>query len=203
MRNVSLEPLKEKLREAIQAVVPIVGLVLVLCFSVAPISPSVLLCFLLGGVLLILGIMCFTLGAELSMTPMGERVGAAMTKSRRVWLILLLGFLLGILVTVAEPDLQVLAKQVPAIPSLTLILAVALGVGLFLALALLRMLLRISLNWLLLGCYLLLFVLSRSIPRSFLAVAFDSGGVTTGPMTVPFIMALGVGVAAIRSDENA
>ena len=84
MRNVSLEPLKEKLREAIQAVVPIVGLVLVLCFSVAPISPSVLLCFLLGGVLLILGIMCFTLGAELSMTPMGERVGAAMTQSRRV-----------------------------------------------------------------------------------------------------------------------
>ena len=203
MRNVSLEPLKEKLREAIQAVVPIVGLVLVLCFSVAPISPSVLLCFLLGGVLLILGIMCFTLGAELSMTPMGERVGAAMTKSRRVWLILLLGFLLGILVTVAEPDLQVLAKQVPAIPSLTLILAVALGVGLFLALALLRMLLRISLNWLLLGCYLLLFVLSRYIPRSFLAVAFDSGGVTTGPMTVPFIMALGVGVSAIRSDRHA
>ena len=110
MQNIYLEPLKEKLKEALQAVLPIVGLVLVLCFSVAPISPSILLCFLLGGVLLIIGMMFFTLGAELSMTPMGERVGTAMTKSKKVWLILLLGFLLGVLVTISEPDLQVLAN---------------------------------------------------------------------------------------------
>lgn len=203
MQNIYLEPLKEKLKEALQAVLPIVGLVLVLCFSVAPISPSILLCFLLGGVLLIIGMMFFTLGAELSMTPMGERVGTAMTKSKKVWLILLLGFLLGVLVTISEPDLQVLANQVPAVPNMTLILAVAFGVGLFLAIALLRMLLGISLNWLLLGCYILTFVLAYFVPKSFLAVAFDSGGVTTGPMTVPFIMALGVGVTAIRSDRHA
>ncbi len=203
MRNIYIESLKEKLKEALQAVLPIMGLVLILCFSVAPISPSILLCFLLGGAMLMAGMMFFTLGAELSMTPMGERVGAAMTKSRKVWLILLLGFLLGVLITISEPDLQVLANQVPAVPNLTLILAVALGVGLFLALALLRMLLGIPLNVLLLVFYGIAFALTIFVPRSFLAVAFDSGGVTTGPMTVPFIMALGVGVSAIRSDRHA
>ena len=110
MQNRYLEPLKEKLKEALQAVLPIIGLVLILCFSVAPISPSILLCFLLGGILLMIGMMFFTLGAELSMTPMGERVGSAMTKSRKVWLILLLAFLLGVLITISEPDLQVLAS---------------------------------------------------------------------------------------------
>ena len=203
MSNAYTAKLKEKLREALQAVLPIMALVLVLCFSVAPISPSILLCFLLGGILLIAGMMFFTLGAELSMTPMGERVGAAMTAKRKVWLILMLGFVLGVLITVSEPDLQVLANQVPAVPNMTLILSVAAGVGLFLAGALLRMLLGVSLRWLLLGCYVIVFALSAFVPDSFLAVAFDSGGVTTGPMTVPFIMALGIGVSAIRSDKNA
>jgi len=203
LQNIYLEHLKDKLKEALQAVLPIMGLVLVLCFSVAPISPSILLCFLMGGVMVIIGMMFFTLGAELSMTPMGERVGTAMTKSRKVWLILLLAFVLGLLVTISEPDLQVLASQVPSVPNMTLIVAVAVGVGLFLALALLRMLLGIPLNVLLIGCYIIAFVLAFFIPRSFLAVSFDSGGVTTGPMTVPFIMALGVGVSAIRNDRHA
>ena len=203
MRSTYTERLKEKLKEALQAVLPIMGLVLVLCFSVAPISPSILLCFLLGGALLIVGMMFFTLGAELSMTPMGERVGTAMTKSRKVWLILLLAFLLGVLITISEPDLAVLANQVPAVPNMTLILAVAVGVGIFLAIALLRMLLGIPLNVLLLVFYIAAFALSAFVPDSFLAVAFDSGGVTTGPMTVPFIMALGVGVSAIRNDRHA
>ena len=203
MRHTYTERLKEKLREALQAVLPIMGLVLVLCFSVAPISPSILLCFLMGGGMLMVGMMFFTLGAELSMTPMGERVGSAMTKSRKVWLILLLAFLLGVLITISEPDLQVLANQVPAVPNMTLILAVAVGVGIFLALALLRMLLGIPLNAMLMVFYIAVFVLTMFIPKSFLAVAFDSGGVTTGPMTVPFIMALGGGVSAIRSDRHA
>lgn len=203
MRNIYIDHMKEKLKEALQAVLPIMALVLLLCFSVAPISPSILLCFLLGGAMVIAGMMFFTLGAELSMTPMGERVGSAMTKSKKVWLILLLAFLLGVLITVSEPDLQVLANQVPAVPSMTLILAVAAGVGLFLALALLRMLLSIPLNRLLIGFYIIAFVLAFFIPNSFLSIAFDSGGVTTGPMTVPFIMALGIGVSAIRSDKNA
>ena len=199
----SLPKLREKLLEALQAVLPIVAIVLVLCFTIAPVSPSILLCFLLGAVLIVVGIMFFTLGAEMSMTPMGERVGAVLTRSRKLPVILGVGFLLGFLITISEPDLQVLANQVPSIPNRTLIFSVAAGVGLFLTVAFLRMLLGVALPPLLVAFYGLVFVLAAFVPREFLAVAFDSGGVTTGPMTVPFIMALGVGVSAIRGDRHA
>ena len=199
----SLPKLWEKLLEALQAVLPITAIVLVLCFTIAPVSPSILLCFLLGAAMIVAGIMFFTLGAEMSMTPMGERVGAVLTRSRRLPVILGVGFLLGFLITISEPDLQVLANQVPAIPNRVLILSVAAGVGLFLVFAFLRMLLGIPLPKLLVLFYGLLFALAAVVPKEFLAVAFDSGGVTTGPMTVPFIMALGVGVSAIRGDRHA
>ncbi len=199
----SLPKLREKLLEALQAVLPIVAIVLVLCFTIAPVSPSILLCFLLGAAMIVVGIMFFTLGAEMSMTPMGERVGAVLTRSRKLPVILGIGFLLGFLITISEPDLQVLANQVPSIPNMTLILSVAAGVGLFLLIAFLRMLLGVPLPRLLVLFYGVVFLLAAFVPREFLAVAFDSGGVTTGPMTVPFIMALGVGVSAIRGDRHA
>ena len=199
----SLPKLREKLLEALQAVLPIAAIVLVLCFTIAPVSPSILLCFLLGAAMIVVGIMFFTLGAEMSMTPMGERVGAVITKSRKLPVILGIGFLLGFLITISEPDLQVLANQVPSIPNRTLILSVAAGVGLFLVFAFLRMLIGISLPKLLVLFYGMIFLLAAFVPKEFLAVAFDSGGVTTGPMTVPFILSLGVGVSAIRSDPNA
>ena len=113
----SLPKLREKLLEALQAVLPIAAIVLVLCFTIAPVSPSILLCFLLGAAMIVVGIMFFTLGAEMSMTPMGERVGAVITKSRKLPVILGIGFLLGFLITISEPDLQVLANQVPSIPN--------------------------------------------------------------------------------------
>ena len=199
----SIPKLREKLLEALQAVLPIVAIVLVLCFSIAPVSPSILLCFLLGAAMIIVGIMFFTLGAEMSMSPMGERMGTMLTKTRSLPLIIGVGFLLGFLITISEPDLQVLANQVPSIPNMTLILSVAAGVGLFLVMAFLRMLFGIPLPRLLVLFYSIIFILAAFVPKEFLAVAFDSGGVTTGPMTVPFIMALGVGVAAIRSDRHA
>lgn len=195
--------LGEKLNEALTAVLPVIGIVLVLCFSIAPISPSILLCFLMGAVLLITGMMFFTLGAEIAMTPMGEQVGSCMTRTKKVGIIIALSFLLGFIITISEPDLQVLAGQVPSIPNSVLILTVACGVGLFLVLALLRMLFSISLTTFLLVFYGAVFLLAYFVPDSFRAVAFDSGGVTTGPMTVPFIMALGIGVSSIRSDRNA
>lgn len=195
--------LKEKLKEALQAVLPIIGLVLLLSFAIAPISPSILLCFLIGGILLIAGIVFFTLGAELAMSPMGERVGTAMTQSKKLWVVVALSFLLGFIITISEPDLQVLAQQVPAVPNLTLILAVACGVGVFLVVALLRMLFSIALPPFLVCFYAVIFILAFFVPKEFLSVAFDSGGVTTGPMTVPFIMALGVGISATRSDRHA
>ncbi len=159
--------------------------------------------FLVGAVFLIVGMMFFTLGAELSMTPMGEQVGRSMTKSRKLWVMVVLGFILGFVITISEPDLQVLAGQVPAIPRQVLILSIACGVGVFLVVALVRMLFGIALAPMLIFLYLLALGLAFLIPEDFLAVAFDSGGVTTGPMTVPFIMAMGVGISSIRNDKHA
>ena len=195
--------LLEKLNEALKAVLPIMGIVLILSFTIAPLPSGILLLFLFGGILLILGMMFFNLGAELSMTPMGEKVGKKMAGSMHLGLVLFLCFLLGFIITISEPDLQVLAGQVPSIPNLTLILAVAGGVGLFLMIAALRMLFSMALAPLLIAFYLLVFTLAAFVPGEFLAVAFDSGGVTTGPMTVPFIMALGIGFSAVRSDKHA
>lgn len=195
--------LQEKRNESLKAVLPIIGIVLLLCFTIAPMPPSILMAFLIGAVLLIVGMMFFSLGAELAMTPMGERVGTSITQTKRVWFMLPLGFILGFIITVSEPDLQVLANQVQSVPNAVLIATVACGVGLFLCVALLRMLFAVPLSSMLVAFYALVFVLAAFVPRDFLAVAFDSGGVTTGPMTVPFIMALGVGISAIRSDEHA
>ncbi len=195
--------LQGKLKESVTAVLPVVAIVLILSFTIAPLTPSILLSFLMGALMVILGMMFFTLGAEMSMSPMGEKVGAQMTKSKKLWFIVLLSFVLGFIITVSEPDLQVLAQQVPSVPNAVLIYAVAIGVGLFLVLALLRMLFGIALSRMLTVFYILAFVLVFFVPADFRAVAFDSGGVTTGPMTVPFIMALGVGISAIRSDRHA
>ena len=178
-------------------------IVLILSLTIAPVESGVLLSFLLGGALLIVGNMFFTLGAELAMEPIGSHMGTAVTRSRKLPLLLIVGFSLGVLITVSEPDLQVLAGQVQSIPNSVLIFSVAGGVGLFLAGALLRILMGVRLRTVLLACYGLVFLLTYFAPRDFLAVAFDSGGVTTGPMTVPFIMAFGIGVSAIRSDQRA
>ena len=159
----SIPKLREKLLEALQAVLPIAAIVLVLCFSIAPVSPSILLCFLLGAAMIIVGIMFFTLGAEMSMTPMGERVGSMLTRSQKLFLIIGVGFLLGFLITISEPDLQVLANQVPSIPNMTLILSVAVGVGIFLVMAFLRMLLGIPLPRLLVIFYAAIFLLAAFV----------------------------------------
>ncbi len=195
--------LQEKLEEAFKAVGPVVCIVLFLCFSVAPVSPGIVMEFLVGAVFLIVGMMFFTLGAELSMTPMGERVGSSMTRSRKLWIMVVLGFILGFVITISEPDLQVLAGQVPSIPSMTLIMSVACGVGGFLVIALVRMLVGIPLAPMLILFYIAVLGLAFLVPGDFLAVAFDSGGVTTGPMTVPFIMAMGVGISSVRNDTHA
>ncbi len=197
------QKLMEKIRESLSSVLPITAIVLALCFTIAPVPSGILMAFVIGAAMLIVGMGLFTLGAEMAMTPMGEHVGARLTGSRRLWLVIVGCFVIGVMITVAEPDLQVLAAQVPSVPDMVLILAVAVGVGLFLVVALLRMLIGIRLSWLLIGFYVLAFVLAAFVPRDFLTVAFDSGGVTTGPMTVPFIMALGVGVSAVRSDRHA
>ncbi|MCD8010487.1 MAG: DUF1538 domain-containing protein [Lachnospiraceae bacterium] len=199
----SKEIIREKIKEAVASVLPITLIVAVLCLFLIPVSNGLLLSFLIGSLLLIVGMGLFTPGADMSMTQIGTHIGTKMTQSRKLWFILVLGFALGVAVTLSEPDLQVLATYVPGIDRNVLMLTVSVGVGLFLAVSLLRILLRIPLRWLLLGCYAVIFILAALSDPDFLAVAFDSGGVTTGPMTVPFIMALGVGVTSLRRDEKA
>ena len=201
MRHQTL--LHDKFQESLASVLPITIIVLLLCFTVAPIPNNMLVSFLMGAVLLIVGMAFFTLGADTAMTPIGTKVGSCITKSRKVWMIVFVSFLLGVIITISEPDLQVLANQVPNIPNAALIGTVALGVGIFLIIAMLRILFGISLNILLIEFYIVVFLMAMFVPKNFWAVAFDSGGVTTGPMTVPFIMALGFGVSAIRSDRHA
>ena len=193
----------EKLREAAASVLPISLIVLLICFVLVPVDTGLMLSFLLATAMLILGMGLFTLGAEMSMSKIGNYIGSKLTKSRKLGLILAVSFLLGVAITVAEPDLQVLAANVPDIDKTVLILTVSVGVGIFLMLCMVRILFGISLRLLLIVLYVLVFLAAFLSDQGILAVAFDSGGVTTGPMTVPFIMALGVGVASIRSDENA
>lgn len=195
--------LKEKIRESLSAVLPITGIVLMLSIFLIPMELGSVVMFLTGALMLIVGMGFFQLGAEMAMTPLGEGVGVQISKMKKLLTVLLTGFLMGVIITVSEPDLQVLAGQVPSVPNMVLIMTVAVGVGLFLALAIVRIRYKISLSMLLIACYLALILVSMFVPKEFLAVAFDSGGVTTGPMTVPFIMAMGVGLASVRSDKNA
>lgn len=196
------EKLKEKIRESLSSVLPITMIVLVLSITLVPMEISTLVLFLVGAVLLIVGMGFFQLGAEMAMTPLGQGVGGKLVKFKNVWMMAFVCFLMGAIITISEPDLQVLANQVAAIPNMVLIWTVAAGVGIFTVVALLRILFKIKLSLLLAGLYIFMFILSFFSPAEFIAVAFDAGGVTTGPMTVPFIMALGVGLSAARSDKE-
>ena len=188
--------------ESLSAVLPITGIVLLISIFLVPMELGSLVMFVVGAIMLILGMGFFQLGAEMSMTPIGEGIGVQISKTRKVLVVLLIGFVMGAIITISEPDLQVLAEQVPSVPNRVLILTVAVGVGLFLALAIVRIKFQIDLSKMLIILYGLLIGASFLVPKEFMAVAFDSGGVTTGPMTVPFIMAMGIGLASRRTDKN-
>ncbi len=193
----------DKIKESCRSVLPITGIVLILTLFFIPLSSGLLLSFLLGSVFIIIGMALFNIGSDVSMSQIGAHIGAKMTHSRNLFLILGLSLVLGIAITVAEPDLSVLAANASNIDRVALIVTVSVGVGFFLTLSMLRIFFGIPLKYLLFVFYGAVFVLAFLADPDMLSVAFDAGGVTTGPMTVPFIMALGVGVAAIRSDERA
>ncbi len=194
---------KDKLKESLSSILPIAAIILVLVVALG-VGTYEFVLFITGAVLLVVGLSGFNMGADMSMLVIGEKIGSVVTHSRRIWLIALISFIIGIIVTVAEPDLQILAGYVSqAINSRVLIITVAVGVGIFLTLAMLRIVLKVRLSLLLIIFYIIAFVLAFAfVDPSFWAIAYDAGGVTTGPMTVPFIMSLGVGVASIRSDKE-
>ncbi len=194
----------EKVKEAFSSIMPISLIILILCLIVVPIESGKFLAFVLGSVLVVLGMGLFTLGADTAMTPIGEYVGTSAMRTKKLWIILPICFIVGVMITISEPDLQVLGTQLKnAIEPWTLIIVVGVGVGIFLAVAFLRVVLNVALKYILVFFYTAVFVLSFFVPQAFVPLAFDSGGVTTGPMSVPFIIAIGTGVAALRSDKNA
>lgn len=190
-----------KLKESVISVLPVSAIVLIISFTPAvSLSSTEYIVFILCAVNLIVGMSLFNLGADIAMTPMGSQVGTGLTKSKKVWLLALVCFIMGVLITVAEPDLSVLAEQVAsAMNGTTLIICVGVGVGLFLMISILKIVFHVSLSSLLMFFYMALFavcaVMIENGKTSFIPLSFDSGGVTTGPITVPFIMALGVGIS--------
>ncbi len=195
--------LKAQIVDSLRSVLPITAIVLLLGFTLVPVQMGTLGLFVIGALMLIVGMGLFTLGVETSLTPMGSLIGSYLTKSRKLSLIIFIAFFMGLFITMAEPDLTVLANQVPGIPNLALIGSVGFGVGVFLVFGFLRIVFQKRLSYLLIVCYALVFGFGIFASETFVPVAFDSGGVTTGPITVPFILALGVGVASVRSGKNA
>ncbi len=197
--------IKSKLSESLGSILPIAVIVLLLAVTITPMAPGTFLLFLFGVVCLIFGLSLFTMGSEMSMQTIGSKMGQSLAKSGKIWLIALVSFLIGMFVTISEPDLQILAGQVADITGnadmmTILTLTISVGVGLFLVIGMLRIVFHINLGILLIGFYVTAFVICIGfVHQDFWALAFDSGGVTTGPMTVPFIMAIGAGVSTIRS----
>ena len=203
-----MKELFEKIKEALISALPVTAIVYILALTpLFNLSSTELITFTVGAVLLVLGIGLFSLGADLAMTPMGTHVGSGLSRQKKLGLLLGVCFVLGMLITIAEPDLQVLAKQVSAVMNGTLLIyAVGLGVGAFLVFAVLKIVFRRSLSQLLMLFYMLLFALALMLvvsgSEALLPMGFDSGGVTTGPITVPFIMALGVGISNVLGDRR-
>ena len=203
-----MKELLAKIQEALLSALPITAIVYVL--SLTPwfnFSTAELITFMIGAVLLVIGLGLFSLGADMAMTPMGAHVGSGLSRQKKMTLLLAVCFVLGMLITIAEPDLQVLAKQVSAVMNGTvLVYAVGIGVGLFLVIAILKIVFRRSLSSILMLFYMLMFALALMLVvngnDALLPMSFDSGGVTTGPITVPFIMALGVGISSVLGDRH-
>ena len=205
-----MKELRAKIEEALISALPITAIVYLMAFLPFfdfDMSAAELITFTVGAVLLILGIGLFNLGADMAMTPMGAHVGSGLSRQKKLSLLLIVCFVLGMLITIAEPDLQVLANQVSAVMNGTLLVyTVGLGVGAFLVISILKIVFRKSLSHILMLFYMMLFALALILlvsgNESLLPMAFDSGGVTTGPITVPFIMALGVGISAVLGDRR-
>ncbi|RWZ60653.1 DUF1538 domain-containing protein [Halobacillus fulvus] len=202
-----MDNIRETILEVVYSILPITIIITLLQFTLIWLPAEVFLQFLIGVVMVGLGLILFLLGVNIGLIPVGELIGSALSKTKKVGVIVFFGFLLGVVVTVAEPDVRVLASQIDQVSGGeisrdVLILAVALGVGIFVALAMFRIIFNIPMVYLLTAGYGLVFLLAAFTPPAFVPISFDSGGVTTGPLTVPFILALGVGVATVMGGKS-
>ncbi len=204
MRKKRLETLVEKIKEACMSVLPIALIILFLSFTVCPLPNGIFIAFVMGTCMLTVGLGLFSLGAELSMERIGGHIGANLTKSRNIPIIAIISLIVGVLITISEPDLHVLAGYTGE-QKFAFILAVAAGLGVFLVMAVMRIIFNVKFKYILAGGYGLIVILaavSYIVDPKFLAIAFDAGGVTTGAMSVPFVISIGSGIAAISSQNE-
>ncbi|WP_100406896.1 DUF1538 domain-containing protein [Bacillus solitudinis] len=202
-----MQRVKDTVKEVVYAIIPLSAVIIILQFTVIGLKMDILIQFITGVIMVSVGLILFLLGVHIGLLPVGDMIGTALPKMGKAWLIILIGFILGFVVTVAEPDVRVLATQIDEVSKgivseNMLIYSVALGVALFVGLAMLRILLEIPITYLLVCGYGLVFLLAAFTPSHFIPISFDAGGVTTGPMTVPFILALGVGVASVLREKS-
>ncbi|MGK7376823.1 DUF1538 domain-containing protein [Planococcus sp. 1R117A] len=203
-----MENIKDTFKEVAAAILPVTTVVIILQVTLMRLPLEALLQFLVGVAFVSIGFFLFLLGVTAGLLPVGELIGKRLPQTKKSWLIIGTGFLLGLAVTIAEPDVRVLAKQIDQvsggeISSGILVMAVALGLAIFVAAAMVRTIFSIPIHYMLIGGYALVFTLSIFVPEDFVSISFDAGGVTTGPMAVPFILALGVGVASVLRSPTA
>ena len=197
-----LNNFKNNFKESLVTIIPIVLIVMLLTLIV-PMPPTLLISFLISAGLLVLGTSLFTFGADISMLSIGEKLGDKLVRSKKVWFILFVCLVIGTVITIAEPDLRVLADQLTSIPSNTLIIVISLGVGVYMLLSALRTMLGLDLNMILLISFIIIFAVIPFVPKELIPIAFDAGGATTGTISIPFIMTLGVGLTSHRTDNKA
>ncbi len=197
-----------KFKEVALAVLPITLIVMILNFTVTPLGVPLVLRFLIGALLIIIGLSIFLFGVDLGITPIGSLMGTVTTKSNKIVLVIISGIILGFFISVAEPDLHILANQVATVTAgiiskLSIVVIVSIGIAVMLSIGLIRIIYNYPLYKLMTGIYLIIFALSIITSREFLAISFDASGATTGALTVPFILALGLGVAKLKKDSKA
>lgn len=202
-----LEGVRKEFKEVLGATAPVILLILFVLVLVMDADTAIIIQFLSSAVMLVVGFTLFLLGVKLGMLPVGESIGSELPQHRSLLFILGIAFLLSLLVTMAEPDVRVLANLFDnvsggSLDNNVLVAVIALGVAIFIVISILRILLGVSIKWILTIGYISIILLSFFTPAEFLAISFDSGGVTTGPMTVPVILSLGTGITSVLSDRK-
>ena len=202
-----METIGSTAKEVSSAMIPVIIIVILLKFTLLPIPTELLIDFLVGAGMVFLGLVLFLQGTKVGLFPIGEMIGAELPQKGNIWFVVFFAFILGFVITVAEPDVQVLTGMVDTISGgeiskQIVVVMIALGVAIFVALAMLRVFLKVPIQYIILGGYVFCFILAIFTPQTFFALSFDASGVTTGPMTVPFILALGVGLTSVLGSRS-
>lgn len=200
--------LASKIKEVLYAVLPITIIVLILHVTLAPLDPILIFRFIIGAILIIIGLAIFLFGVDIGITPIGRSMGGTIAKSNKVWMVVVAGLMLGFFISIAEPDLHILARQVDLVTSgliskASIVVVVSIGIGALISVGLVRIVFNFPLYKLLTILYLIILVLAIFTSPEFLAISFDASGATTGALTVPFILALALGVSALKKDSKA